>query len=236
MRKKEDFDFVKGEILLVNKPLEWSSFDAVRKLKRLVGAKIGHAGTLDPLATGLIIMGTGSKTKALTELQNLDKEYTGIFFLGATTPSYDRESDVDKTWNISHIHPEDIYKAAERFVPGYSQLPPMFSAIKIDGTRAYKLARRGESADIKPRDIRIDEFEITAIDGNLIHFRVVCSKGTYIRSLANDFGEQLGVGAYLHTLCRTRVGQYKLQDAWDLHELAQVLHERKNASLRHENI
>src|SRR5690349_6228794 len=143
MKKEiEDYDFVKGEILLVNKPLEWSSFDVVRKLKRLVGAKIGHAGTLDPLATGLIILGTGAKTKALTQLQNLDKEYTGIIYLGATTPSYDRESDVDKTWDVSHITEENILKAAHSFVGGYSQLPPMFSAIKIGGTRAYKLARR----------------------------------------------------------------------------------------------
>ncbi|MGZ5282410.1 MAG: tRNA pseudouridine(55) synthase TruB [Bacteroidia bacterium] len=236
MKKIEEYDFVAGEILLVNKPLEWSSFDAVRKLKRLVGAKIGHAGTLDPLATGLMIMGTGKKTKALTELQNLDKEYTGIFFLGATTPSFDRESEVDKSWEIEHISEEDIYKAAESFVGGYAQLPPMFSAIKIGGTRAYKLARRGETADIKTRDIKIDEFEITRIEGNHIHFRVVVSKGTYIRSLANDFGERLGVGAYLHTLCRTRVGEYKLQDAWDIHELVEVLQARINAAIANEDL
>lgn len=235
-KKIEEYDFVAGEILLVNKPLEWSSFDAVRKLKRLVGAKIGHAGTLDPLATGLIVIGTGKKTKALTELQNLDKEYTGIFYLGATTPSFDRESEVDRTWPIAHITEEDIYKAAESFVGGYAQMPPMFSAIKIGGTRAYKLARRGETADIKTRDIKIDEFEITKIDGNHIHFRVVVSKGTYIRSLANDFGERLGVGAYLHTLCRTRVGAYKLEDAWDIHTLAEALQSGKKAAAAHEDI
>lgn len=236
MKDINDYDFVKGEILLVDKPLEWSSFDVIRKLKRLVDAKIGHAGTLDPLATGLMILGTGAKTKALTELQNLGKEYTGIFYLGATTPSFDRESDVEKTWDISNITEEDIRKAAETFAPGYMQLPPMFSAIKIDGQRAYKLARRGETAEIQPRDIKIDELEIVKIDGNHIHFRVVCSKGTYIRSLANDFGEKLGVGAYLHTLCRTKVGDYKLEDAWNVQELAEALQARKKARLLNEDI
>ncbi len=183
-----------------------------------------------------MILGTGAKTKALTELQNLDKEYTGIVFLGATTPSFDRESDVENEADISHLSNIDIEAAAKAFIGGYLQMPPMFSAIKIGGTRAYKLARRGETAEIKPRDVKIDAFDITRIDGNLIHFRVVCSKGTYIRSLANDLGEKLDVGGYLYALRRTKVGDYNIEDAWEIDELTLALQARKNATLAHEDI
>lgn len=227
MEKNCDFDFQKGEILLVNKPYDWSSFDVVRKLKNVVKAKIGHAGTLDPLATGLMILATGGFTKKLNELQDLPKEYTGIFCIGATTPTYDRESATDSVTDFAHITPEVIYAAVESFMGAQEQVPPAFSAIKIDGERSYKLARRGEAKELNARNIEIISFAVEKIELPYVHFRVACTKGTYIRSLAHDFGRKLGVGAYLHELCRTQIGEYKLADAWELADLIACVNNRK---------
>jgi tRNA pseudouridine55 synthase len=224
------YDFPKGEVLLVDKPYRWSSFDVVRKLKRLVKAKIGHAGTLDPLATGLMILGTGPFTKRLNEFMGLPKEYTGTFYLGATTPSYDRESEENQTWDTSHITEEDIRNAAAAFMGRTMQTPPIFSAVKIDGTRAYKHARKGREAKLQAKEIEITAFDITGIEGPLVHFRIGCSKGTYIRSIADDFGKKLGVGAYLYNLRRTRIGDYKVEDAWDIKELVDALRAREEES------
>jgi len=220
MDQTRDFDFQNGEILLVDKPKGWSSFDVVRKLKRGVKAKIGHAGTLDPLASGLMLLATGPFTKRISEFQDMAKEYTGTIYLGATTASYDRETDPENPVDISGITEEDILDAAKTFVGKILQVPPAFSAIKIDGKRSYKLARKGNAPEMKARELEILEFEITGTELPFVYFRVLCSKGTYIRSLANDFGKLLGVGAYLHDLCRTKIGDFKLEDAWHVDELA----------------
>jgi len=213
------FDFKKGELLLIDKPKNWTSFDIVRKIRNTTNAKIGHAGTLDPLATGLLIVGTGVFTKQLTELQTYSKEYTSSFYIGATTPSYDLETKPNETWDISAISENDIYKAAESFKGESMQMPPIFSAIKIGGKTSYDLARKGQTPDLQPRQIVIYDFEITKIELPEVYFRVACSKGTYIRSLAYDFGKALGVGAYMSSLCRTKIGEYKLEDAWQMETL-----------------
>jgi tRNA pseudouridine55 synthase len=237
MKNVQDFDFRNGEILLVNKPLHWTSFDAVRKLKRLVGgAKIGHAGTLDPLATGLMILATGPFTKKLTALTELTKEYTGSFFLGATTPSYDLETEPEAFKDISTITEKDILEAAKSLTGKILQVPPVYSAIKVDGKRSYELARKGKAKELKARELVIDEFEITRIALPLVYFRVSCSKGTYIRALADDIGKILGTGAYLHSLCRTRIGKFYLEEAWDITDLADQLIQLDKSQLRHENI
>ena len=203
-----------GHVLLINKPLEWTSFNVVKKLKyKLKVKKIGHAGTLDPLATGLLILCTGKMTKQIERFQAQEKEYTGTFHLGQTTASYDLESKPENTKPISHLKEEDIIAATKNFIGNIEQTPPIFSAVKVDGQRAYKAARQGKSIQIKSRMVEITEFEITRINLPQIEFKVVCSKGTYIRSLANDFGKALGVGAYLSSLIRTRIGSYKLSDA-----------------------
>src|ERR1051325_10791001 len=182
-------------VLLVNKPLEWTSFDVVRKLRyKLKIKKIGHAGTLDPLATGLLILCTGKMTKRIDEYQAQEKEYTGRFVIGQSTPSHDLETEVTETSDISHITKEKIIDTTRQFVGLIDQVPPMHSAIKVDGKRAYELARKGGTAELKSRQITISEFNITAIELPSVSFRVVCSKGTYIRSLARDFGQALGVG------------------------------------------
>ncbi|MEI9920017.1 MAG: tRNA pseudouridine(55) synthase TruB [Bacteroidota bacterium] len=207
-------------VLLVNKPLEWTSFDVVRKLRnKLKIKKIGHAGTLDPLATGLLILCTGKMTKRIDEYQAQEKEYTGRFVLGSTTPSYDLETEVSEGKDISHITEEKILAATKKFIGTIDQVPPMHSAIKVDGKRAYELARKGGTAELKSRQITISAFDITAIELPSVSFRVVCSKGTYIRSLAHDFGETLGVGAYLAELCRTRIGEFHLEDALQIEEI-----------------
>jgi len=213
------FDFKKGELLLIDKPKNWTSFDIVRKIRNTTNAKIGHAGTLDPLATGLLIVGTGVFTKQLTELQTYSKEYTGSFYIGATTPSYDLETEPNETWDISAISENDIYKAVESFKGESMQMPPIFSAIKIGGKTSYDLARKGQTPDLQSRPIIIYDFEITKIELPEVYFRVACSKGTYIRSLAYDFGRALGVGAYMSSLCRTKIGEYKLEDAWQMEAL-----------------
>lgn len=208
-------------MLLINKPLEWTSFGVVRKVRGILKLKkVGHAGTLDPLATGLLILCTGKMTKRIEEFQSQEKEYTGKFIIGQTTPSYDLETTPSEPVDYSHITEKEIYEAAKVFEGEIDQVPPLHSAIKVNGKRAYQLARAGQDAELKSRKINITIFEITAIHLPEVSFKVVCSKGTYIRSLARDFGNELGVGAYLSELCRTRIGDFLLQDAIGLEELA----------------
>jgi tRNA pseudouridine55 synthase len=203
-----------GQVLLIHKPLTWTSFDVVNKLRyRLKIKKIGHAGTLDPLATGLLIICTGKMTKQIESYMGLEKEYTGTFVIGQTTPSFDLETDVTEPVDISHITPDAIEDVVKSLTGKISQLPPAHSAIKVGGKRAYKFARQGKEIELQPRAVEVSVFEITEVQLPQIQFRVVCSKGTYIRSLARDLGEGLGVGAYLSQLCRTRIGTFKLEDA-----------------------
>ncbi|MCG2460295.1 tRNA pseudouridine(55) synthase TruB [Flavobacteriaceae bacterium F89] len=213
-------DFLDGKLLLIDKPLGWSSFQAVNKIKWVIRTKfnlkkikVGHAGTLDPLATGLLLICTGKLTKTLNELQGQVKEYTGTIFLGATTPSYDRETQVDQEFPTEHITDALLHQTTESFLGKIQQLPPIFSALKKDGKRLYEFAREGESVEIKPRTIEISKFDITRIDLPEIEFRVVCSKGTYIRSLAHDYGKALASGAHLSTLRRTKIGDYFVDKA-----------------------
>lgn len=206
--------FEEGQVLLIDKPIDWTSFDVVRKIRNLIRIKkVGHAGTLDPLATGLLIVCTGKFTKKINEYMAQEKEYTGSFTLGATTPTYDLESEPVNFKEINLITKEEILSATKQFTGEIMQIPPAHSAIKIDGKRVYELARQGKEVKMEPRKIVIKEFEITKIEMPFVFFRVVCTTGTYIRSLANDFGESLGCGAYLNSLCRTRIGSSKLDDA-----------------------
>ncbi|MEQ8473148.1 MAG: tRNA pseudouridine(55) synthase TruB [Marinoscillum sp.] len=209
--------YTEGQILLVDKPLTWTSFDVVKKLRfALKVKKIGHAGTLDPLATGLLLIGTGKFTKKLNELQGLDKTYEGIIGIGKTTPSYDLETEFDSVQNIDHLTQEEILETAKKLTGPLAQIPPAHSAIRINGERAYKKARKNEVVKLDPRHITIHTFEITQIDKEDIHFRIDCSKGTYIRSIARDFGALLGVGGHLKALRRTKIGEYDVKDAEDL--------------------
>jgi tRNA pseudouridine55 synthase len=226
------FDFQNGEVLLFNKPSGWTSFDVVNKVRYLIRShlgikkiKVGHAGTLDPLATGLLILCTGKFTKRIQEFQDQDKEYTGTFFLGATTPSFDKETEVDKTYDISHITEEDILTAANRFTGEIEQVPPVFSAIKVKGKRAYDYARDNENVKLKSRRVTINEFEITGIELPEIHFRISCSKGTYIRSLARDFGKALNTGSYLTSLCRTGSGRFNLSETMTIEEFQSLINQ-----------
>ncbi len=231
MEKKTSFDFDAGEIFLVNKPLTWTSFDVVKKLRYATRIKkIGHAGTLDPLATGLLIICVGRKaTKQIADLQGLIKTYTGTFYLGATTPSYDGETAIDNNFDISHITTEALHQNCEQFSGWIDQLPPMFSAIKVDGKRLYKHARKGREIERKSRKVEIQSFTLNHIKLPEINFEVRCSKGTYIRSLAHDFGQALNNGAYLTALCRTSIGQHHLKDAWELEDLCETIYTfRKN--------
>jgi tRNA pseudouridine55 synthase len=215
-----NFDFETGEILLINKPLTWTSFDVVKKVRNILRIKkIGHAGTLDPLAEGLLILCTGKFTKKIDEIQAQEKEYTGHFTIGQTTPSFDLETEVDAEKDIAAITEEQIRAAAQSFEGLIDQVPPLYSAVKINGERAYTLARRGDSAEIKAKQVEIKAFEITGIALPLVSFRVVCSKGTYIRSLARDFGERLGCGAHLSKLVRTRIGPYELSRALSIDDI-----------------
>lgn len=202
-----------GEVILIDKPLTWTSFDAINKIKRLMKAKIGHCGTLDPLATGLLICCTGKMTKRITEYQKQEKEYTGIIHLGAITPTYDLESKPEQEQPFEHLTEEAILAATIPFTGDIKQTPPIHSAVQKDGKRAYELARAGLEIKLEPRDVTIKTFEITKIALPEIHFRVVCSTGTYIRSLANDFGTALGCGGYLQALRRTKIGAYNVEDA-----------------------
>jgi tRNA pseudouridine55 synthase len=222
----KEFDFAAGELLLVNKPYEWTSFDVVGKLRnsfKPLKLKVGHAGTLDPLATGLLIICTGKMTKQIDTFQAEEKEYTGTMVLGATTPSYDMETGADQTFDISNLTDDAIRNACEQFTGEIQQYPPAHSAIKIDGERLYEKARRGEEVELRLRSVTITEFEITRIALPEADFRVVCSKGTYIRSLVHDFGKALNNGAYLSKLTRTRSGNFKLEDAWEVADLVKVI-------------
>ncbi|MBC7947234.1 MAG: tRNA pseudouridine(55) synthase TruB [Chitinophagaceae bacterium] len=211
--------FEEGRVLLINKPLHWTSFDAVRKIRNLILIKkVGHAGTLDPLATGLLIVCTGKFTKKINEYMAREKEYTGTFTLGATTPTYDLESEPVDIKPTDHIDETAVRAATTGFIGEILQVPPAHSAIKIDGKRVYELARQGKEVKIEPRKVTIKEFEITSVVMPVIHFRVVCTTGTYIRSLANDFGAALGCGAYLSSLCRTRIGEFRVSDASSIEE------------------
>jgi tRNA pseudouridine55 synthase len=211
-------DYLDGQIILIDKPLHWTSFQAVNKMKyaliNKVGLpkkfKIGHAGTLDPLATGLLLVCTGKFTKRITELQGQAKEYTGTFYIGATTPSYDLETEIDQTYDTSHVDDALINETVKQFLGEIDQKPPVFSAIKKDGIRLYEHARAGEFVEIESRKTTIHEFEITRIALPEIDFRVVCSKGTYIRSLAYDFGKAMNSGSHLTVLRRTKIGDYNV--------------------------
>lgn len=248
-----------GQVILINKPLRWTSFAAVNKIKWAIinspawkaelqlwnvehelqykkaierkpkfklpklSLKIGHAGTLDPLATGLLIICTGKKTKEIDSYQAQQKEYTGTICLGATTPCYDLEQEPDSFFETAHITPEMIYAATKQFTGKILQAPPAHSAVMIEGQRAYDLARSGNAPVMKEKEITIYEFEITAIEMPMVKFRVVCSKGTYIRSLANDFGKALNSGAYLAELCRTSIGNFLLKDALSMEQYLETL-------------
>lgn len=215
-------DFKNGQVLLIDKPLDWTSFQVVNKLRwhirqkfNIKKIKVGHAGTLDPLATGLLIICTGAFTKKIDEYQGQIKEYTGEITLGATTPSYDMETEVNESFSTEHITNVLINETVKQFIGEIEQVPPMFSALKKDGVRLYDMAREGKSIEIKPRSIVISEFEITDISMPKIKFRVVCSKGTYIRSLAFDFGKALNSGGYLSELRRTKIGTFNVENALD---------------------
>lgn len=222
-----------GEFFLVNKPFEWTSFDVVKKIRNALKIKkVGHAGTLDPLATGLLIVCAGRMTKQIETFMGLEKEYTGTFKIGETTESFDLEKPVQFVADPSHITREQVEKAIEKLTGEIHQIPPMHSAIKVDGKRVYESARAGKSVKMDARPVFVREFELIDFRDNEISFRISCSKGTYIRSLARDLGEDLGVGAYMSSLCRTRIGEYLLSEAKELQDLIDEL----KARTTHENI
>lgn len=215
-----EFQFLEGKVLLIDKPLDWTSFDAVNKIRYAIKKhlnvkkiKVGHAGTLDPKATGLLIICTGKKTKDIEQLMGLEKEYTGTIKLGATTPSYDLETGENEQFSTKHITESLLHEVAQSFIGIQQQIPPLFSAKKIDGVRAYEFARRGDDVELKSNSIEIKEFEITSINSNFIDFKILCSKGTYIRSIARDFGKKLNSGAYLTALRRTKIGTFSVEEA-----------------------
>jgi len=211
--------FAEGKVLLIDKPLEWTSYDVIRKLRKIINIKkIGHAGTLDPLATGLLIVCTGKFTKKINEYMSQEKEYTGTITLGAVTPTYDRESEPESFKSLDGITEEIITEKTKQFTGEILQTPPIHSAIKQNGKPVYLMARKGLDVVLEPRKITIKEFEITKIDLPIVTFKVVCSTGTYIRSLANDFGLALGCGGYLSELRRTRIGNFKVEDAVTMEE------------------
>ncbi|MDD2488789.1 MAG: tRNA pseudouridine(55) synthase TruB [Bacteroidales bacterium] len=219
-------DIENGSAILIDKPYTWTSFQVVKKIKYKIShhygkkIKIGHAGTLDPLATGLLIICVGKYTKRIEEYQSQEKEYSGSFTLGATTPSFDLEHPIDQSYPTEHITEENIIAAAKQFIGKQDQIPPLFSAKWVDGKRAYKLARENsQEIVLKPKEIEIKEFEISSIEFPIVNFRIVCSKGTYIRSIARDFGACLNSGAYLSSLCRTRIGEFCLKDAAKIEEI-----------------
>ena len=216
-------DFYNGQTILVNKPKTWTSFDVVNKMRtdvrheyQIPFVKIGHAGTLDPLASGLLIICIGKNTKKIDQFQGLEKEYTGTMMLGATTPSYDFETQIDERYPITHITPQLLNETVKKFIGAVWQYPPNFSAKKIQGDRAYNIARSGGQPDIKPVLVNIMKFEIVSVLLPMVEFKATVAKGTYIRSLVHDFGKQLGCGAVLASLCRTRIGKYKLKDASEI--------------------
>jgi tRNA pseudouridine55 synthase len=223
------FDFIKGELLLIDKPIDWTSFDVVNKIRRLLSRKlgqklkVGHAGTLDPMASGLLLICTGRMTKQIDTFMGLDKEYTGTFTLGATTPSHDRETDILQKSDISNLQSEIILDTTKKFAGDILQLPPQYSAKKIQGKRAYEYARENIEVELAPVPVTIHRFEINRIELPVVDFLVICSKGTYIRSLARDFGEELGVGAYLSALRRTKIGNYDVSDALNIEQFEALL-------------
>ena len=218
-------DYQAGQVLLIDKPLTWTSFQVVNKLRweirqafNIKKIKVGHAGTLDPLATGLLVICTGKMTKQIDTFQGQIKEYTGTFVLGGTTPSYDLETEVNETFETKHITEDLIHSTTAQFTGDIEQFPPIFSALKKDGKRLYEYARAGETVEIKSRTVHVSEFEITKIDGLNIDFRIVCSKGTYIRSLAHDFGKTLQSGAHLSALRRTKIGDFNVKNGVSVEE------------------
>lgn len=235
MRDLLDLD--QGSVLRVYKPYTWTSFDVTKKIQRLIlrklsklpkpkdgikrKVKVGHAGTLDPLATGLLIVCVGKETKNIEKYMGLPKTYTGSFFLGAGRPSYDKETEINEVFPISHISNQDIFAAAKALTGELDQIPPLFSAIQTDGKRAYELARAGSDISLPARKVMVHSFEITSIQLPLVYFKITCSKGTYIRSLARDFGKLLNNAAYLESLCRTNIGNFSINEAFTLDELAE---------------
>ena len=221
-----------GEVFLIDKPHEWTSFDVVKKVRNALRIKkVGHAGTLDPLATGLLIVCAGKYTKQIDTYMGQEKEYTGTFVIGATTESFDLEKPVIPVADPSHIQLDDILKAVAQLTGDILQIPPMHSAIKVDGKRVYESARKGIEVKMEARATQVREFEITRFEGDEVDFRISCSKGTYIRSLARDLGELLGTGAYMKSLCRTRIGNFLLSDARELIELIEEIKARPHENL-----
>jgi tRNA pseudouridine55 synthase len=223
-------DYLAGQVLLIDKPLDWTSFQVVNKLRweirqafNIKKIKVGHAGTLDPLASGLLVICTGKMTKQIDTFQGQIKEYTGTIVLGSTTPSYDLETEINETFNTSHITEDLIHQTTKQFTGEIDQFPPIFSALKKEGKRLYEYARAGETVEIKSRKILIQEFEITNIDDLNIDFRVVCSKGTYIRSLANDFGKALNSGGHLSVLRRTKIGDFDVKNGLSIDDFIKNL-------------
>lgn len=219
-----------GQVLLIDKPLNWTSFQVVNKIRweirqafNIKKIKVGHAGTLDPLATGLLLICTGKMTKKINIFQSQTKEYTGTITIGSTTPSFDLETDINKTFSTNHINELLVKKTINKFIGVIEQYPPIFSAIKLKGKRLYEFARAGEHVDIKPRKVRISEFEVTNYHNKTLEFRIVCSKGTYIRSLANDFGKALNSGAHLSQLRRTKIGDFNINDAYSIKDFTNNL-------------
>lgn len=219
-----------GQVLLIDKPLNWTSFQVVNKLRweirqafQIKKIKVGHAGTLDPLATGLLVICVGKMTKQIDSFQGQIKEYTGTIVLGSTTASYDLETEINERFETAHITEALIHETTKQFIGEIDQFPPIFSALKKDGKRLYEYARAGETVEIKSRKITIEVFEITTIEGNQLHFRVVCSKGTYIRSLANDFGKALNSGGHLSALRRTKIGDFDVAEALSIEKFIQNL-------------
>jgi len=222
----DTLDLNKGAILTLNKPLHWTSFDVVKKVRSILSVKkVGHAGTLDPLATGLLLVCIGRKTKTISHYQSLEKVYTGEMVLGKTTPSLDLETAFDSETPYEHVTETAIYALAHSFVGNIYQTPPAYSAIKSHGKRAYKKARQGQKVSLAPRQVFVRSFVVTSISMPRITFEVTCGKGTYIRSLVRDFGNQLGVGAYLNTLCRTRIGPFRLEEAYEIESLPRQQHD-----------
>ena len=224
---------IEGKMLLINKPIGWTSFQIVNKVRWLIKSqydlkkiKVGHAGTLDPLAEGLLILCTGKWTKKIDEFQSQDKVYSGVFRLGATTPSFDLETEINSRQSIEHIDKNILLKSTNKFIGDQFQIPPIYSAIKQNGKKLYEYARKGETIELKKRKINISEFKITKIELPKVHFKVKCGKGTYIRSLANDYGLELKSGAYLYKLKRERIGNFNLKDAISIEEFEKIINKK----------
>ena len=222
-----------GETILIDKSLDWTSFDVVKKIRNTIKCKkIGHAGTLDPLATGLLILCTGKKTKKINEYQNYPKEYIGTFVLGKTTPSHDLETEINFVKSTKNIIEKDIYNLSSSFIGIQNQIPPKFSAVKINGKRAYSLARKNEKIILKKKEIEIFDFAITSISMPEVNFIIKCSKGTYIRSIARDFGKKIGCGAYLGKLRRTKIGNFNVNNALKINEMIENINKEKIESIK----